>query len=319
MKSVLCLLLSCMLMLSLTACKKQAAASLEPSSSTQVVNPVRTVDGPEAFPGDLRFYMLTPENAEGLQFSIIFAEIAQIKFVSNGEAYTLRGSWDRDHMSGVYGPFEETGSSIALDHKHGSCQISIRYTTEGVAVADWTLPPMTFSLSSGQNTDRDAFSQLVTQIASNQLDANYTLTQGNLQQQFADMACDSPIRLTVSGKTYTPYAAVVYSTFWDGENMVSADGGVRVEDLKQADILPAVPYSSDFTVSFTNEGELDIIILYDENFQRLEDSRSFDVFSQLTPGTYYVQAVVAEHGEYIPKADRTECTGIACVFELTVE
>ena len=319
MKSVLCLLLCFLLLLSLSACKKQAAASSEPSSSTQVVNPVRTVDGPEAFPGDLRFYMCTPENAEDLQFSIIFAEIAQIKFVSNGEAYTLRGSWERDHMSGIYGPFEETGSSIALDHKYGSCQISIRYTTEGVAVADWTLPPMTFSLSSGQNTDRDAFSQLATQIASSQLDANYTLTQGNLQQQFADMACDSPIRLTVSGKTYTPYAAVVYSTFWDGENMVSADGGVRVEDLKQADILPAVPYSSDFTVSFTNEGELDIIILYDENFQRLEDSRSFDVFSQLTPGTYYVQAVVAEHGEYIPKADRTECTGIACVFELTVE
>ena len=321
MKRRICFIMCFILIFLLTACHPSQDTVTTPTDvpAAYVVNPVRTVNGADDFPNDLRFYMIPPENAKELQHSIIFAEIAQIKFVLNSEQYTLRGTYKEGDNSGVYGPFEETGSSIALDHKHGSCQISIRYTTEGVAVADWTLPPMTFSLSSGQNTDRDAFSQLVTQMASSQLDANYTLTQGNLQQQFADMACDSPIRLTVSGKTYTPYAAVVYSTFWDGENMVSADGGVRVEDLKQADILPAVPYSSDFTVSFTNEGELDIIILYDENFQRLEDSRSFDVFSQLTPGTYYVQAVVAENGEYIPKADRTECTGIACVFELTVE
>ena len=319
MKTILSLMLCCLLLLSLCACKKQSAASFEPSTSTQVVNPVRTVDSPDAFPGDLRFYMCVPEKAEKLQYSIIFAEIAQLKFVFSGEEYTLRGSWEQDHMSGVYGPFEETESAIALDHPYGSCQISIRYTTEGVAVADWSLPSMVFSLSSGQNADRDAFSQLVTQIASSQLDINHALTQDNLQQQFADMACDSPITITVSGETYTPYAAVVYSTFWDGKNMISADGGVRIEDLKQADILPTIPYRSDFTVSFTNDSNLNIIILYDSSFQRLEDSWSFDVFSQLAPGTYYVQAVVAEEGDYIPEANQTERTGIACVFELIIE
>ena len=215
--------------------------------------------------------------------------------------------------------FEETETAISLDHPYGSCQISIRYTTEGVAVAEWSLSPMTFSLSSDQNTDREAFSQLVTQIASNQLDANHTLTQGNLQEQFAEMACDSSIIITVSGKTYTPYATVVYSTFWDGENMISADSVVQIEGLKNADVLPAVPYSSDFTVNFTSDGKLDVLILHDENFQRLEDAWSFDVFSQLTPGTYYVQAVVAEYGDYIPKANRAECSGIDCVFELIVE
>ena len=296
-----------------------AGCSAEEPPQSQVVNPIHTVDSPDTFPGDLRFYMLTPENAEGLQYSIIFAEIAQIKFAFNGEEYTLRGSWEREHMSGVYGPFEETDSAIALDHPSGSCQISIRYTTEGVAVAEWSLSPMFFSLSSGQNTDRDTFSQLVTQVASCQLDANLALTQSNLQERFAEMACDSSVTITASGQTYTPYATVVYSTFWDGENMISADGGVQIEDLKKAGILPTIPYSSDFTVSYSNDGILNFIILHDENFQRLDDAWSFNVFSQLSPGTYYVQAIVVEHGDYIPEADQTERSGIDCAFELIVE
>jgi hypothetical protein len=142
MKRVFAILTALLLLLT-TSC------SAEEPPQAQVVNPIRTVDSPDTFPSDLRFYMLTPENAEGLQYSIIFAEIAQIKFAFNGEEYTLRGSWEREHMSGVYGPFEETDSAIALDHPSGSCQISIRYTTEVVAVADWSLSPMFFSLSSG--------------------------------------------------------------------------------------------------------------------------------------------------------------------------
>lgn len=292
-----------------------AGCGAKEQPQAQVVNPIRTVDSAEDFPGDLSTYMLTPENAEDLHYSIISGEIAQIKFTLNGEEYTLRGSWEREHMSGVFGPFEENQTAIPLDHLYGG---TILYTTEGIAVAEWTLSPMYFSLSSGQNTDRNAFNQLVTQIASNQWDANFALTQGNLQERFTEMACDSSITITASGQTYTPYATVVYSTFWDGENMISADGGVQIEDLKKADILPTIPYSSDFTVSYSNDGILNFIILHDENFQRLDDAWSFNVFSQLPPGTYYVQAIVVEHGDYIPEADQTERSGIDCAFALIV-
>ena len=53
--------------------------------------------------------------------------------------------------------------------------------------------------------------------------------------------------------------------------------------------------------------------------ERLEGYKELDVFSQLEPGTYYAEIVIAEDGDYIPEANVTEYSGLSCVFELTVE
>ena len=318
MKSILSLFLCCLLLLSLCACKMQTASPTEPST-TQVVNPVRSVDSPEAFPGDLRFYMLPPENAEELQYSIIFAEIAQIKFVINGEQYTLRGTYKEGDNSGIYGPFEETEEISLLDHPYGSCEIKTRYTTDGGAVANWTLFDIHFSLSASQITLSNAFNALAANISSRQLDLNYEHTVTNRKQQLLEMGCDSPIQITSCGEAYIPYASCVYSMFWDGQNMICADGGVDIAELDRLYMLSMIPYGEDFTLTLDESTQLNTIVLYNSGLNQLDGPWDLDSFSRLDPGVYYVEVVVHQDGEYIPEADETTYSGISCVFGLIVE
>lgn len=308
------------LIFSFTACHHSQNTPATPTdeSTTQVVNPVRTVNGADDFPNDLRFYMIPPENAEDCHYGIIFAEIAQIQFLYEDSPYNLRGTYKEGDNSGVYGPFEEAESAILLDHLGGGCDIRIRYTTDGSAVANWSLRSMQFSLAAAQVTDREEFSYVVTQIASSQLDRCYE-EELNSQQQILDSASSGHIEILSGGITYYPYTTCVYSMFWDGQNMLCADGGVDLKSLKQADAIPSLPYYDDFAVTFTNGGELDIIVLYDEDFHQLEDQWDLNCFTELNPGTYYAEIVITEYGDYIPEADETTYAGYSCVFELIVE
>jgi len=205
-----------------------------------------------------------------------------------------------------------------LDHKGGSCDIRIRYTTDGSAVANWSLCSMQFSLAATQVTDREEFGYVVTEIASSQLDRCYE-EELISRQQILDAASSGHIEILSGGTTYYPYTAGVYSMFWDGQNMLCADGWVDLPKLKQAEALPSIPYCEDFSVTFTNGGELDIILLYDEDFQRLDDQWNLNCFAELDPGTYYAEIVICKYGEYIPEADETTYAGYSCVFELIVE
>lgn len=320
MKSFICLLTCLLFLFSLSACVPQT--TVEPAETlapSQVVNPVRYVDGPEAFTNDLRFYMIPPEGAQECQYSLIFGEIAQIQFVHEDTAYTLRGTYKEGDNSGVYGPFEETEEISLLDHPYGSCEVRTRHTTDGGAVANWTLFDIHFSLSASQIDLPNAFNALAANISSRQLDLNYEHTVTNRKQQLLEMGCDSPITITSKGETYIPYASWAYSMFWDGQNMICADGGADMAELDRLCMLPLIPYSEDFALTLDESTQLSTIVLFNSNLNQLDGPWDLDSFSRLEPGVYYVEVVVHQDGEYIPEADETEYSGIACYFILTVE
>ena len=147
-----------------------AGCSAEEPPQPQVVNPIQSVNGAEDFQNTLGLHLATPDVAEGPAYSIISGQIAQIRFTYQGAEFTLRGTYLEGDHSGVYGPFTNDDIALALDHAKGGCHIQIRYTTEGIAVANWSISSIQFSLASSEAVQDTLFQQLTTVIVSQQLD-----------------------------------------------------------------------------------------------------------------------------------------------------
>ena len=162
MKRYIILLLSLVLVASLCACRSgQPNAGGE--NFVQMVNPIQNVDGPAEFVNSMGISLEAPEGAENCGYCIISGQIAQIQFAYAGNEYTLRASKTEEDNSGMYGPFEEIGANILIDHPDGSCSVKIRYTIEGGAVADWTWEDCYYSLSAVQIADQESFEQFASQ------------------------------------------------------------------------------------------------------------------------------------------------------------
>ena len=108
--------------------------------------------------------------------------------------------------------------------------------------------------------------------------------QQYLQEVFLGALCEGHMQITSGGNVYIPYVSAAY-------------GDVPLknpEELKQAGMMEVIPYSDDFAVEFTENGQLDFVIWYDENYQRLPDQWSLDFLATLDPGTYYMEFVFIE-------------------------
>lgn len=305
MKKLFCILLSCFLVLGLVAC------SAEEEPFAQLVNPIRSVEGPEDYSHlvDMR----APEGAEDCSYSVISDQVAQIRFTYDGAEYTMRGSYTHyigdEEISGVHGPFDDAKvKTVPFDYYSDHYTVLLQYTTDGGAVATWSFGNFRGSLYAASLPADHDFESFVLQVLTDFLDNRHK-----------EPTSEGHLEITSGGDVYYPCMQSVYGMSWDGENMITFDGGVNFARLKEYGQLPAIPYHDDFTVTITGDGRLDVIILHDENFERLEDYQELDVFSRLDPGTYYAEIVIAEAGDYIPEADETEYTGLSCVFELIVE
>lgn len=305
MKKLFCLLLSCFLVIGLVAC------GTEEPPFAQLVNPIRSVESPENYSHlvDMR----APEGAEDCSYSIISDQVAQIRFTYEGVEYTMRGSYTHyigdEDISGVHGPFDDAkAKTVPFDYYCDHYTVTLQYTTEGGGLATWSFGSFRGSLYAPALPEDLDFESFVLQVL--------TGFQDNWHKE---PTSEGHLEITSGGEVFYPCMQSVYGMSWNGKDMIAYDGVVSFTTLQAYEQLPLIPYYDDFTVTITGDGRLDVIILYDENLKRLEGYQEPDVFSQLEPGTYYVEIVIKESGDYIPEADKTEYAGLSCVFELHVE
>ena len=288
-----------------------AGCGVKAKPLAQMVNPIRQVESSDDFSSLVDMH--APAGAENCSYAIISDSIAQIRFTYDGAEYTMRGSYEyyleSDDISGVYGPFdEEQSTTIPLDYYSDHYTVLLRYTTDGGALATWSFGSFRGSLYAPSLPENHAFESYVQQVLT-----------GFLDNWHREPTSEGHLEITSGGNVYYPCMQGVYGMVWDGENMVTFDGAVNFAGLLEYEQLPAIPYCDDFQVSITGGGQLNVICLYDENLERLENPQDLGSFSQLETGTYYAEIVIHEDGDYIPEADETEYHGLSCVFELIVE
>ena len=320
MKNCMFVLFALALALSLCACgEEQGHTPTEenvPPPTVQIGNPIQELSSAEELRQCLRFRLDAPAGAEDCRYSVIGGRLGQVLFVSDGTEYCLRGfSFNpitaKEDISGVYGPFEETEESLLIDHSIESCEIQIRYTTEGGAVANWylNLNYMQYSMSAAQVPDKETFCDFVSKVVSEQLDR----LQEEERERALNDAIEGHAKILSGGQTYQPYITVAYGASRDEKGMISFDcPPAEPRKLKSTGALPCVIFGDNFEVAFTDGGKLDNVILYNGEYNRLEDRWNLDFFADLESGTYFVNIIMHEDrsgGEY---------TGYQCVFELVV-
>lgn len=301
MKRYIALALALVLTFSLYACNRP-----QENGMTQIGNPVVEVNGIEGMREKLYFWIDAPEGAENVRYSVISDLIGQVHFTLDGTEYCFRASEQMEDISGVYGPFEETVNQIIIEHPIGNCGVQIHYTTEGGAVASWMINRLSYALSATNLSDRDAFSNLVRKLVTDELDRTQEAREQAEIEKWTGL--EGHVKIVSSGEICTPFVTVAYGA--DGD--ISYDCPlVEPEEAKQAGALPCVPYGVDFEVRFTDGGKLSHVIVYDGEYNRLADRWNLD-FSDLPSGTYFVNIIMSESssgGDY---------TGYQCVFELIV-
>ena len=131
-----------------------------------------------------------------------------------------------------------------------------------------------------------------------------------------------PIKITSGESSIYPYPHFKYSEDWTGEGFLCADGvpvGMTLSEFLAEDLLPAVPYSDDFAVTYAENVTFRSINLYNTAFELLGNLFDFADLSTLEAGEYYLGIVVNEQGAYIEEAKQYECTGWECLFRLIVK
>jgi len=310
MKSAISLFLCFLLLLGLSSCTTSLQSDIS-QPPVQLINPVRKVESSDDFSTIVDMH--APEGAEDCSYAIISDHIAQIQFTYDKTEYTMRGAYiydmETDDVSGVYGPFDDGKSTtIPLDYYSDHYTVLLQYTTDGGGLATWSFGSFRGSLHTPTLPETHQFESYVKQVLI-----------GFLDNWHREPTSEGHLEILSGGQVYYPCMQGVYGMAWDGENMVTFDGAVNFAGLLEYEQLPTIPYCDDFHVSITGGGQLNVICLYDENLERLENLQDLDSFSQLESGTYYAEIVITEDGNYIPEAGETEYSGLSCVFELIVE
>ncbi len=139
-----------------------------------------------------------------------------------------------------------------------------------------------------------------------------------------DIPSDTANLITVrsSGKTIHPYLHFAYGSKWTDYGIIAADGTPidgELTEWTEATYLPELVYSDDFAVSYADKVSFQYIIPFDESMQQMDNLFSVTELANLKPGKYYIGIVIAQEGDYIEQAKRSEYTGWACLFRLTIE
>ena len=132
----------------------------------------------------------------------------------------------------------------------------------------------------------------------------------------------SPITIVSNGEKITPYFHFAYSGNWDGTHFLCGDGiyvGSILPQLASDGLIPCGEYSGDFHVVLGENARISDVLVFDENFNSLDDLWDISHLSMLKEGNYYVGIVVYIEGDYIEEVNRNEYTGRVCVFQLSVK
>ena len=166
MKKCMLVLFALALALSLCACGKS-----QPEEVVQMGNPVQEVGSPEEMQEKLNISIDAPEGAENVRYSVISGTIGQVQYTLNGTECCFRVSAQKEDISGVYGSFREDTTKLVIEHNVQRCETEARYTTEGGAVANWTIADLQYSLYATEASDWDVFGEMVKERMLDQLDS----------------------------------------------------------------------------------------------------------------------------------------------------
>ena len=159
-------LLALVLALSLCACGRS-----QPEEIVQMGNPVQEVGSPEEMREKLSISIDAPVGAENVRYSVISGTIGQVQYTINAMECCFRVSVQKEDISGVYGPFREVTTKLVIEHNVQRCETEARYTTEGGAVANWTIADLQYSLYATKASDWEAFGEMVKERMLDQLDS----------------------------------------------------------------------------------------------------------------------------------------------------
>lgn len=152
-----------LLLLGLLVCGLSACAKEPPSAG--MANPMKKVDGPEAFE-PLGVKLSPPEGAENAVYYIIGETLAHVSFTLDERKFILRaeaGKADED-ISGVYEPFLDEVLKILDCGPDNSSEITIKTTTSGGRLATWGWNSAGYCLYTADEMSDEEISSLARQM-----------------------------------------------------------------------------------------------------------------------------------------------------------
>ncbi|MDL2237369.1 hypothetical protein LJC56_06025 [Christensenellaceae bacterium OttesenSCG-928-K19] len=133
------------LLLAVCICAGIAACATKDPATENLENPVVEVDSPEVIQKQLDIFILVPEGAENVRYSIISDEIAQADFTLDGVEYTerIQKTETLEDISGVYTTMEEEKDMMFSDYGY-----HIAYNADGDGISAWydTLTGCSYSI-----------------------------------------------------------------------------------------------------------------------------------------------------------------------------
>lgn len=142
------------------------AAGKKPNGETEVVNPVKEVDGASAFePMDL--YIDAPDGASDVRYSTISDKIAQVVFTLDGHEYTYRAAHTDEDITGLYVEYEEIELHSDADGDGWTASVRVRTIRDGGGMlAEFAYGTAKFSLYTPDPVNEQTVAELAVSLAS---------------------------------------------------------------------------------------------------------------------------------------------------------
>lgn len=127
------------------------------------------------------------------------------------------------------------------------------------------------------------------------------------------------VSISSSEERVVPYFHFTFAYAWDEEHggWLNADGTYLGDELAElSNELPTVVYSDDFEVTYNRDASFYQLLIFDEDYERIEHEGGLEVLEELGPGKYYVGINVTVQGEYIFEGQDRERSGCVGAFIL---
>ncbi|MGI6160523.1 MAG: hypothetical protein ACOYJD_00685 [Christensenellales bacterium] len=133
------------------------------------------------------------------------------------------------------------------------------------------------------------------------------------------------ISIISNGDTTLPYTRFSWDSSITESGWIQADALQLIYELPNiSDELPIVTYNNDFSVLYQKNVSFSHMLVYDDSFKQLHHIASYDdmdyldCIHKLEQGSFYINIMIAQRGEYISSVNEYEYSGIDCIFKLVV-
>ena len=148
--------------------KPETPSQPSESQNAQISNPIVQYDDASAFES-LGIAIDAPKNADGVSYSIIGGELAQVKFTVDGSDYTYRAQKTDEDISGLYVEFEDESVHLDATYDKGCVGVDIKSVKDSEGkLAVWKLDGTMFALYT-ESASTEAIQSVAMQLVEAQM------------------------------------------------------------------------------------------------------------------------------------------------------